>query len=135
MMADLGNPEKFFAFIVTAVEVGDVGGAIAALERVLLIRPDLANVKMELGLLYRAARAPETAEAYLSEAGVSGDVPPEYGERLEQEIAAVHADQSAHRLTGSLFLGGRYETNVNAGPDSRSVQVGGTPINLEGDDT
>ena len=135
MMADLGNPEKSFAFVVTAVEAGDIRGAIAALERVLLLRPDLANVKMELGLLYRAAGAPETAETYLAEAEASGEVPEEYAERLAQEIAAAQAARAPHRLTGSLFLGGRYETNANAGPDSRSVRIGGVPFDLDDDDT
>jgi tetratricopeptide (TPR) repeat protein len=135
MMADLGNPEKSFAYVVTAVEVGDLRGAIAALERVLLIRPDLANVKMELGLLYRAAGAPETAETYLAEAEASGEVPAEYQERLEQEIAAAQAARAPHRLTGSFFLGGRYETNANAGPDSRSVRIGSDVIPLLDEDT
>ena len=135
MMADLGNPEKSFAFVVTAVEVGDIRGAIAALERVLLIRPDLANVKMELGLLYRAAGAPETAETYLAEAEASGEVPAELQERLEQEIAAAQAARAPHRLTGSLFLGGRYETNANAGPDSRSIRTADGPATLGPEDT
>ena len=118
MMQDLGNRKRSFAFVRAAVDAGDLRGAIAALERVLLIKPDLANVKLELGLLYQAAGAPETAETYLAEARASGQVPPEYEARLARELDTARAAQSRHRLTGSLFVGGRYETNANAGPDS-----------------
>ena len=55
MMADPGNLDKTFAFAGLAVDVGDIDGAISALERMLLIDPNLPRVKLELGVLYFAA--------------------------------------------------------------------------------
>ena len=52
MMADLANPERSFEFVQIAVKTGDLRGAIAALERILKIQPDLSNIKLELGLQY-----------------------------------------------------------------------------------
>jgi hypothetical protein len=116
MMADLGNPELSFQFAKAAVEAGDIRGAIAALERVLLLNPDLPNIKAELGYLYFRAGAPETAETYLAEARASGQVPPDVEARLAELEAEAQAARSRHRLDGSLFAGGRYETNASSGP-------------------
>ena len=53
------DPEKAFDFAQSAVAVGDVRGAIDALERVLTLNPTLTNIKFELGLLYLRAGSPE----------------------------------------------------------------------------
>lgn len=52
MLADLSDPEKSFRFAELAVRVGDINGAINALERILLLNPALDNIRLELGLLY-----------------------------------------------------------------------------------
>ena len=67
MMADLTNPELSFQFVKVAIEVGDLRGAIAALERILLINPSLANIQLELGVLYLRVGNAELAQDYLSQ--------------------------------------------------------------------
>jgi hypothetical protein len=71
---------------------------------------------------------------YLAELQASGDVPPEYQPRLEDELSSVRAAQLRHRLTGSLYLAGRYETNANAGPDSSNIRTSGGDFRLDQDD-
>lgn len=83
MVADLANPERSFEFVQAAVDAGDLRGAIAALERILLINPDLPNIQLELGVLYRRAGAAELGDAYIREALAAEDVPPEVRERAE----------------------------------------------------
>ncbi len=65
MMADLDNPELSFQFVKVATEAGDLRGAISALERILLIKPNLANIKLELGILYLRLGANDLAETFL----------------------------------------------------------------------
>ncbi|MDH3658746.1 MAG: hypothetical protein OEU92_01760 [Alphaproteobacteria bacterium] len=129
MFADPDNPKTTFDFVEAAVAMGDVRGAISALERMLLVNPDLANIKLELGVLYRRVGADELAQSYITQALEAEDVPDDVRKRAEsiqeRTDASVAAARSPHKFGGSLFLGGRYETNANAGPKGTTVRVGG----------
>ena len=46
------DSERWFGDARAAIDKGDLPGAVSALERILLTNPDLANIKLELGLLY-----------------------------------------------------------------------------------
>lgn len=129
MLADPSNPEIALDFTKAASEVGDVRGAIAALERILLVKPDLDNIKMELGLLYQRVGANELAQSYLGKVVNSEDMPETVEDRaqsaLEEADTKVAAERTRHRFSGSLFLGGRYDTNANAGPGSKDIRLFG----------
>jgi tetratricopeptide (TPR) repeat protein len=62
------DPAVLVKFAEIAVEAGDVEGAISALERLLLIDGDQAEVKLELGVLYFRLGSTDTARAYLEAA-------------------------------------------------------------------
>lgn len=116
-MADLTDPERSFEFAQAAVEVGDVRGAIAALERVLLINPNLPNIALELGVLYQRVGNNVLASQYLEQALAAEQVPPPVRERAEALLGTAEAAISPHQLNGSLFVGLRAETNANAAPE------------------
>ena len=71
MYQDIGNLDKTFHFAELAIAVGDLEGAIAALERMLIIDPDLPQdalqhqpsvpVKLEGDKLARSLRSASTA--------------------------------------------------------------------------
>jgi tetratricopeptide (TPR) repeat protein len=46
------DPDVLLNFAVLAIKLGDIEGAISALERLLLIENDLPEVRLELGVLY-----------------------------------------------------------------------------------
>ncbi len=46
LLKDVANPERSFDFVEAAVAVGDLRGAAASLERILLIDPQLANIEL-----------------------------------------------------------------------------------------
>ena len=134
MLADPTNTEKAYAFAEAAVAVGDLDGAISALERILLVDPDRPDIKLRLGELYQRIGAPEIAQLYLAgEADIVGGlegraVPPEIRDRARALVERAERERAAlapHRFTGSVFLGGRYETNANAGPGSNKIRVFG----------
>lgn len=135
MMADLANPELSFQFVKLAIEVGDLRGAIAALERVLLINPSLGNIQLELGVLYLRVGNPQLAQEYLRKALRSPGMPDAVRSRAERFLLLAEAGVTRHLFTGSLFLGGRYDNNANAAPGSREVRVGGQTANLDEGDT
>jgi len=76
------------AFAVIAVEIGDLEGAISALERLLLISGDLPDVKLELGVLYFRLGSFETARVYLRSALASPNATAPVKERASRYLKA-----------------------------------------------
>ena len=62
------DPAVLVKFAKIAVTLGDVEGAISALERLLLVEGDQPEVKLELGVLYYRLGAGDVARAYLEQA-------------------------------------------------------------------
>ena len=93
MYKDVGNLDKTFHFAEIAAQVGDLEGAIAALERMLLLDPNLPTVRMQLGVLYLRLESYGMARAYLSEVQNDSEVPAEVrkeaGSLINQIDAAV----------------------------------------------
>lgn len=130
MMGDLSNPERSFRFAEAAVRAGDIRGAISALERILVLNPQLANIRLELGDLYYRVGNLELARQYLKEALQSPEAPPEVRARAERLLADSESGLSPHRISGSLLLAGRYDSNANAGPSAAVVRGGGVDLRL-----
>jgi tetratricopeptide (TPR) repeat protein len=83
------DPEALANFAELAVRVGDIEGAISALERLLLLDADQPEVKLELGVLYYRLGATEPARAYLEAARTSPSSSSETKARAETFLAAV----------------------------------------------
>jgi tetratricopeptide (TPR) repeat protein len=66
------DPTTLVAFAEIAIKIGDLEGAISALDRLLLIDGDQPEVKLELGVLYFRLGSFEAARGYLEEARASG---------------------------------------------------------------
>lgn len=65
------DPVTLVGFAEIAIKVGDLEGAISALDRLLLIDGDQPEVKLELGVLYFRLGSFEAARNYLEEARIS----------------------------------------------------------------
>ena len=131
MVNDPADLEKTFRFAALAARTGDLEGAVAALERMLLLEPDLPRVKLELGVLYFRLGSYVVARRYLDEAVAGDDVPDEVRARVAEYVAAVDARLARHRVSGFSLSGVRYQSNANAGPSSPEVFVGGRHAELE----
>ena len=130
MMADPGNLDKAFAFAGLAIDVGDFDGAISALERMLLIDPNLPRVKLELGVLYYRVGSYQVAQNYLNEALESPNVPPEVSEKANRFLREIDKRLARNRFSGSIYAGMRYQSNANAGPSGTNVRVLGVDATL-----
>lgn len=65
------DPATLVGFAEIAINVGDLEGAISALDRLLLIDGDQPEVKLELGVLYFRLGSFDAARTYLEEAQTS----------------------------------------------------------------
>ena len=130
VFADPGDLDKTFRFAELAVRIGNFEAAISALERMLLINPNLPRVRLELGVLYFRLGSYQLAKTYLDRAVEGEDVPDEVRQRVETFLAEIDKRLSRHQFSGSVFGGVRYQTNANAGPSSGTVLANGIQATL-----
>jgi tetratricopeptide (TPR) repeat protein len=83
------DPETLARFADLAVKVGDIEGAISALERLLLIDANQPEVKLELGVLYYRLGSKEAAITYLEGARSSAEASPQVRNRAEEFLKAA----------------------------------------------
>lgn len=123
MLRDPGNLELTFAYAGIAARAGNYEGAIAALERMLLIEPDLPRVRLELGVLYFRLESLDLARSYFVAALAGDTVPDDVRSRVAQFLAEIDKRQSRHKFSGSVLTGLRYQTNANSGYGSEAVPI------------
>ena len=80
---DPGNLDKSFQYAEIAVKLGNYEAAISALERMLLIDPNLPRVRLELGVLYFRLGSYQLAKSYLTRAVEGADVPDDVRTRVD----------------------------------------------------
>ena len=122
--------EVLFRFAAIATRAGDYEGAISALERMLLVNPDLPRVRLELAVLYYRLGSFEIARSYLEAVVATPGVAPEVRTRAEQYLAEVDKRSAKSRFAGEIFGGFRYQSNANLGPPTSNVRLFGQTANL-----
>lgn len=134
MLADPANLDKTFAFAALAAQVGDLEGAVSALERMLLIDPNLPRVQLELGVLYYRLGSYGAARSYLQSSLQTPNMPPDVRERAERFLAEIDKQRSPSKFSGTVLAGIRYQSNANAAPTG-GVKVGGIDAKLDDNST
>jgi len=88
-MQNPADPPTLAKFAQLAIQVGDMEGAISALERLLLLDSEQADVKLELGVLYYRLGSIDAARMYLESARTSRQASAEVRERAETFLKAM----------------------------------------------
>lgn len=83
------DPATLMAFAEIAIKIGDLEGAISALDRLLLIDRDQPEVKLELGVLYFRLGSFEAARTYLGDVRFSQRASPVLKARAEEFLKAA----------------------------------------------
>ena len=130
MLRQPGNLDVLFRFATAATQTGDLEGAVSALERMLLIDPNLPRVRLELGVLYFRLGSYEIARTYLQSALASRNIPPDVRAKADQYMAELDKRLTRSRFSGEVFLGMRYQSNANLGPGNSQVRLFGQVANL-----
>ncbi len=123
-----GDPPTLLRYAELAVQVGDIEGAISALERLLLIDSDQPKIKLELGVLYYRLGSYEAARGYLESARISARASPETKERAGQFLTEVDSKSGKSQFSGDLLFGIGYSTNANTGPAGAIQSFGATAV-------
>lgn len=122
------DPPTLVRYADLAVQVGDIEGAISALERLLLIDGDQPRVKLELGVLYYRLGSYEAARTYLESARGSGHASPEIKDRASQYLKEVDSKVSKSQFSGDLLFGIGYSSNANSGAGGANQTFGATAV-------
>jgi hypothetical protein len=134
VLKDPGNLEKNVAYAKALIDEGDIEGAIAVLERLVLLFPDRAELHVTLGQLYqRIGSDAAAAQAYQS-AIAAPTTTPEVKAQAEALRDQSLSKASASHFSGSLFAGMQYQTNANAGPDSHNIFSSGGLVDRPNED-
>ncbi|MGD9478614.1 tetratricopeptide repeat protein [Shinella sp. G-2] len=133
MLDDPGNLDAAFEYAALSSQVGDLEGAIATLERMLIFAPGLARLQLELGVLYFRLGAYGTAATYFDAAVSAANVPEEVRKKVAQYQVAIASRSETSMFSGSLGMGVRYQSNANSGPSSTIVTLNGLDFLLSDD--
>lgn len=111
---------------------GELKNAGATLERILLVNPNLARVRLlyavvllRLDSMVEAQRELETLQAL--------PMPDSLREEIERYLALVKKSQKRNRINGSFSLGLENDDNRNSTPATTQMLFGNTPVKLVGD--
>ena len=116
------------------MQTGNFEAAISALERMLLINPNLPRVRLELGVLYFRLGSYQVAKTYLDRAVEGENVPDEVRQRVETFLAEIEKRLSRHQFAGSVFGGVRYQSNAVIGNCSRQRYYGNPEQSIHQDE-
>ena len=89
MLAQPGNPEVVIKYYKAATDAGDLEGAIAALEGLLLVDSDLPQVQLQLAGLYYRLKAYDVSRNYLETALKSPTLTPDVRQMAEQILSKM----------------------------------------------
>ncbi|MCV0428970.1 MAG: hypothetical protein K5905_26245, partial [Roseibium sp.] len=109
----------------------DYEAAISTFERMLIYAPDLPRVQLELGVLYFRIGSTEIARYYFEQALNAPDVPAEVQTRVEAYLAAITKQEDPASFRAAVVTGVRYQSNANAAPGSRRVDLNGGTFLLD----
>jgi hypothetical protein len=134
VLQDPGNLEKNVTYARALIDEGDIEGAIAVLERLVLLFPDRAELHVTLGQLYqRIGSDAAAAQAYESALAAPNTTPEVKAEAEALRQQALGRTAASH-FSGSLFAGMQYQTNANAGSRHDRIFGGGALVNRPNDD-
>ncbi|MBV8394027.1 MAG: tetratricopeptide repeat protein, partial [Alphaproteobacteria bacterium] len=121
------DPATVVRFATLAEQVGDIKGAIAAFERLLLLDPDQPRVNAELAALYLKLGMPDAAKTYADAAIASRRASNETREQARGLLTQANDKLIRSKFSGDLFLGMQYSSNANSG-SSGLILSNGAPV-------
>ncbi|MBL4721057.1 MAG: hypothetical protein JKY20_08005, partial [Alphaproteobacteria bacterium] len=131
VLKDPDNVDLNFRFAKSQVSRGDVKGAVGTLERILLVTPELAPVRLFYAIvLYRLDSLDEAEREFiaLSKLKLSSKVKTQ----VDQFLSDIVLRRKKTRYKVQLTIGGHYDSNRNSAPRTNQVEVAGILFNLTG---
>jgi tetratricopeptide (TPR) repeat protein len=129
ILADPDNIVLNYRYANMQVRKGELKGASATLERILMLNPNLTNVRLLYAVvLYRLDNLSESEREFktLESQGPPADVRAE----SDKYLKLISRQKKSTQVSGRLSLGFEYDDNRTAVPSSGQMLLGGTPLIL-----
>ena len=127
VLRDPDNVELNFRFARQQVRRGDVRGSAATLERILLVNPDLAQVRLFYAVvLFRLDNVDEAEREFKTVAAL--EIPADVRAEVDSYLERIAVRRRVTRYTASLSLGAHYDTNRPSNPRSGTRLFFDVPI-------
>ena len=124
IIEDPTNLDNLFNYANLSILVGDLEAAIGIFEQMLIYKPDLPRIKLELGVLYFRLGAYASAKRYLDDVK-NYDPPKEVTEKVAVFLDQIENETRLFKSQTVISLGGGISSNANAGLDTDVVTVVG----------
>ena len=126
---DPGSLDKAFAFVKEATAAGDREGAIAALERMLILSPDQPHVRLQLARLYGELKSYEQAKSY-AQSVLTSNAAEDVKQEARAFLASTSAREPGHTLSGSLGSSLGYQSNANSATKASAVDTSAGSVDV-----
>lgn len=131
VLEDPDNIELNVRYALTQIRDGNVRGAGATLERVLLIRPDIAVVRVLFAIvLFRLDNLDEAERELLALQEL--DLEPELRSQIDQYLDQIAARRKKTIFTFAMNFAAQYDWNRNASPKSEIRLAADLPTRVVG---
>lgn len=125
------DPALNYAYARTQVRKGDLKGAAATLERMLMVDPGLDQIRLFYAVvLFRLDNLAEARREF--ETVVNSGAETALKTEAENYLKAIRQRERLTTVSGGLSAGAEYDSNRNASPDSEKRLFLDTPITLTG---
>ena len=124
IIEDPTNLQNLFNYANLSILVGDLEAAIGVFEQMLIYKPDLPRIKLELGVLYFRLGAFASAKQYLDDVE-NYNPPKEVKEKVKTFLEQIENETKLFKTQSVLSFGMGISSNANAGLDTDVVTVVG----------
>ncbi len=129
ILKDPDNVELNYLYAQSQVAAGELRGAAATLERILLLAPNLARVRLLYAVvLFRLDNLNESEREFKTVSQLP--MPDTLREEVNSYLQEIANRRKVTRVAGNVGLGMQWDSNRNAGPDSDQVLFFDFPFDL-----
>ncbi|MGD1926753.1 MAG: tetratricopeptide repeat protein [Paracoccaceae bacterium] len=124
------NIDLMFTYARVSIALEDYEAAISTLERLLIYRQDIPQVRIELAVAYFQLGSYEVAKVYFEQALAEPDIPDNAVARIQPYMDEIEARTRTSAFSVIANAGITYATNATLGPDSEQIRVNGFDATL-----
>ncbi|MBI3323329.1 MAG: tetratricopeptide repeat protein [Candidatus Omnitrophica bacterium] len=131
VLADPDNVDLNYRYAGAQIAQGNLKGAAATLERLLLLDPTLARVRLLYAVvLFRLDNLDESERAFQQVAETK--IPPSLRAEVDDYLRQIRLRRKRTRMAASVTVGIQYDTNRNAAPSGKRRLLNDVPLALTG---
>ncbi len=129
VLAHPDDVELNYLYAQSQVAAGELRGAASTLERILLVAPDLARVRLLYAVvLFRLDNLSESEREFRTVSKLP--MPESLREEVNQYLEEIELRRRVTRMSGALGFGAQWDSNRNAGPEGNEVLFLDRPFDL-----